>query len=86
MLFDKALGTVEKFKNDMMKMAVPNGDDIFKAAFNCIELRIMLKRLIWRYTGRTSNPIIGKLQTLLGEIDHELDEKGLSDTKKMFED
>lgn len=85
-LYDQARETVEKFKNDMMKMAVPNGDDIFKAAFSCIELRIMLKRLICRYADRTSNPVICNLQTLLGEIDHELDERGQSDTKKMFED
>lgn len=42
--------------------------------------------VLWRYADRTSNPIIGKYQTLLGEIDHEFDEKGLGDTKKMFED
>ena len=86
MLFDKARRTVDEFKNDMMKMAVPNGNGIFKAAFKCIELRIMLKRLMCRYADRKSNPVIYNLLTLLGEIDHELDESGLGDTKKMFED
>ena len=65
-------------------MALKNGDKLFNVATECINLRVILMRLIQHYEGKT-NSVIDAIKPLLAELDKSLDEFGLGRSKRMFE-
>lgn len=83
-LYEKAKDTVEGMKTNIKKITVKSEDNIFGAAKDCIELRVVIKHLLEKYKGLT-NETLEKLKLLLEDLDQTLDGFGLERAKWTFE-
>lgn len=84
LLYDLSNETFKNYKERVKKIALKNEDELFNAAKECINLRVILMHLTQQYEGK-ANSVIDAIKLLLAELDTNLDEFGLGRTKRMFE-
>lgn len=84
LLYDLSNDVFTQYKERVKKLALKNEDKLFNVATECINLRVILMRLIQHYEGKT-NSVIDAIKPLLAELDKSLDEFGLERSKRMFE-
>ena len=83
-MYDLSNVTFNNYKERVKKLALKNEDELFNAAIECINLRVILMHLAQHYEGK-ANLVIDAIKSLLAELDINLDEYGLGRTKRMFE-
>lgn len=84
LMYDLSKMTVEKYEDGLRKMAMKGEDELFDVAKECINLRVILMRLVQTYEGKT-NSVIDAIKVLLAKLDKSLDDYGLGRSKRMFE-
>ena len=84
LMYELSNDTFTQYNDKVRKLALKNEDNLFNAAIECINLRVILMHLTQHYEDKT-NSVIEAIKILLAELDKSLDEYGLGRTKRMFE-
>lgn len=84
MLVIKAKNTIKKFLANVRSIVIPDDDSLFEAAREVINLRNLLRDLLY-LCDLNENPKGSTVKHLLTEVDAELDKVGLHNTKLKFE-
>jgi hypothetical protein len=81
LLVDKATTTLDRLNKEINAMVGKSEDNIFRAAYPTIQLRLLLMLYVRGGTG----PMFSNIEGILSDVDKALDDYGLAKTKRMFE-